>query len=161
MSYRTHRQFAPRVIGLEGLFETLDRALGNPDLDRGYPPHNLVKSGEDRYSIEMALAGFRPSEISVDVEGRVLTISGQPQSREAGGALLHRGISQRPFERRFVLAEHVEVEGASLSDGMLIVDLARVVPESARPRRIAVTGGQPTAAVIEAPKAAEAQAQAA
>ena len=130
----------PYTVGFDGIFRDIERlaAAGNSN---GYPPYNLLQNGEEDYTIEMAIAGFRNEEIDVTAEGRKLTISGNP-SETAGEKVTihHRGIARRPFTREFILAQHVEVAEASLADGILKVNLRYSVPESARPRRIEVAG---------------------
>jgi molecular chaperone IbpA len=104
-----------------------------------YPPYNLIKTEENRFSIEIAVAGFKEGEIEVSMEKNILTVTGSkkdgiPENFE----YLHRGISTRNFERTFPLAEHIEVKGALIRDGMLIIDLERVVPDEDKPKSIAI-----------------------
>ena len=102
------------------------------------------KTGEDSYVLTMAVAGFGPSDIEVVARENVLTVAGRAPQPEEGRAFLHRGIAGRAFERRFVLADHIVVEGATLENGLLQLSLRRVVPEALKPRRIAVQTGRPT-----------------
>lgn len=106
----------------------------------GYPPYNVIKTGEDTFRIEVAVAGFTENELSIVVEDDQLTISGTPErdSAEADSDLLHRGIANRAFTRKFVLGEYMKVKGARLEHGLLSVDLNRELPEERRPVTIAI-----------------------
>jgi molecular chaperone IbpA len=123
-----------------------------------YPPYNIEKTGEDSYRLTMAVAGFGPDDIEVTSKDNTLLVSGRVNAAAPKAEVLYRGIAGRAFERRFVLADHIVVEGASLENGLLHVALKRVVPEALKPRRIPVAG--PTQAQVvgndgaEAPKAA-------
>jgi len=126
------------AIGFDRLARLLDSAQG---ADVSYPPYNIERTGEDAYRLTMAVAGFGPDDIELTAKDNALFIAG----RVAGngqGEVLYRGIAGRPFERRFVLADHIVVEGAELQNGLLHVALKRVVPEALKPRRIAVGTGQ-------------------
>ena len=119
-----------------------------------YPPYNIEKLSEDDYRITMAVAGFAPQDISVEVKGNALTVSGKKtESTESKGEYLHQGIASRAFERRFQLADHVQVHGAGMENGLLHLSLKREVPEALKPRTIPVNGTQAPKA-IEARKAA-------
>ena len=109
-----------------------------------YPPYNIEKTGEDAYRLTMAVAGFSQDELDVTVHENSLIVTGKAQREEANGRYLHRGIARRAFERRFSLADHIKVAGASLDNGLLHVDLVREVPEAMKPRQIKITGGEPT-----------------
>jgi molecular chaperone IbpA len=105
-----------------------------------YPPHNVIKTGEDTVTIEVAVAGFAEGEINIALEKRLLTIAGASQrSEDAAHEYLHRGISSRDFKHTFTLAEHVEVKSAAICNGILAVNLERQVPEEAKPKSIAIT----------------------
>jgi molecular chaperone IbpA len=118
------------------LFEAAQRA---DDSAANYPPYNIEKAGDDRYRIMMAVAGFGEGDIEVTAQENLLVVSGNlGEPREADTTYLHRGIATRAFERRFNLADHVRVVGATLADGVLRVDLERELPEAMKPRRIAV-----------------------
>jgi molecular chaperone IbpA len=110
-----------------------------------YPPYNIEKTAEDAYVLTMAVAGFAPQDIDLTVHENTLTISGKAPQNGDHGRVLYRGIAGRAFERRFVLADHIVVEGASLENGLLHVALKREVPEALKPRRIAIAAGGPQA----------------
>ncbi|MCG5477179.1 MAG: Hsp20 family protein, partial [Sinorhizobium fredii] len=139
------------TVGFDRLFTMLD-SLGQPDQAQTYPPYNIERTGENAYRISMAVAGFDESELSVEARENTLTIKGE-KSEETGEdtQFLHRGIAKRAFERRFQLADHVEIKAALLKNGLLHVDLVREIPEAAKPRRIAI------ASVSSQPKQIEAQ----
>jgi molecular chaperone IbpA len=107
-----------------------------------YPPYNIERVGENEYRITMAVAGFAEDEITVDVKEQTLNVSGAKKAEEKEREYLHRGIAARSFERRFQLADHVEVKGADLQDGLLHIDLVRNVPERLKPRSIAIGNGK-------------------
>jgi molecular chaperone IbpA len=104
-----------------------------------HPPHNIEKTGRDAYRVSLAVAGFAPDELEITTQSNQLVVTGKARNRQA--EYLYEGISGRGFERRFGLAEQVEVTGATLRNGLLAIDLARKVPEAAKPRRIAVQNG--------------------
>jgi molecular chaperone IbpA len=132
--------FAPlyrSTVGFDRLFHMLD-SMGNGGEDLGYPPYNIERLGENRYRITMAVAGFAQEEISVEVKETALTVKGEKKPEDTKREFLHRGIAQRGFERRFQLADYVEVAGADLRDGLLHIDLSRNIPERMKPRTIAI-----------------------
>ena len=130
------------AIGFDRLARLMDNARNVSDAT-GYPPYNIEKTGEDSYVLTMAVAGFSESDIEITAQDNTLTVSGKPQPQpEDGRRYLHRGIAGRAFERRFVLADHIVVEGADLANGLLHVALKQVVPETLKPRRIPVQAGQ-------------------
>jgi molecular chaperone IbpA len=143
--------FAPlyrSTVGFDRLFNLLDSVSG---LDQGptpYPPYNIERTGDNQYRITMAVAGFGQDEIKVDIKEQTLTVSGAKKPEAKEREFLHRGIAARTFERRFQLADHVEVSGADLQDGLLHVDLVRNVPERLKPRSIAI--GNSEAKQVEA-----------
>ncbi|MEQ8371108.1 MAG: Hsp20 family protein [Alphaproteobacteria bacterium] len=143
--------FSPLFRNTVG-FETLSRLMDAANGDSvGYPPYNIEKLDENRYRIALAVAGFGEDDIDVTVKDNTLTITGQIKAEDdKDTSYLYRGIASRQFERRFQLADHIEVRDASLANGMLIVALEREVPESMKPRRIQVNSGQ----AIEGRKAA-------
>ena len=144
--------FAPlfrTAIGFDRLARLMDTAVSTAEAP-SYPPYNIEKTGDDSYRLTMAVAGFRPEDLDVVVKDNTLVITGKAGDETRKGEVLYRGIAGRAFERRFVLADHIVVEGADMQNGLLHVGLKRVVPEALKPRRIAI-GGAPAAAL---PKAA-------
>ena len=131
-----HSPFYRTTVGFDRLLNLLDTAS-----EQGYPPYNIERSDENNYRVTVAVAGFADKDLSVDVKDRVLTITGK---REDGlkSDFLHQGIAGRAFERSFQLAEHVEVKAARLENGLLHVDLERIVPEEKRPRRIQINAAE-------------------
>lgn len=129
------------TIGFDHLADLVDSALRQAPEDN-YPPYNIERSGEDAYRITLALAGFGPEDITVTAEQNLLTIEGK-KTGQAEPEYLYQGIAARPFRRVFNLADHVQVTQASFRDGLLMVDLVREIPESMKPRRIAINGGGP------------------
>lgn len=127
-------------IGFDSLFDELSRVTSLQS-NGNYPPYNVVKHSEDRFSIELAVAGFREGDITVTVDKSQLTISGEQKTDLDAPALeyLYRGISARSFARNFTLADHVEVIDAKVVNGILVVDLERKVPEEMKPKTIAIT----------------------
>lgn len=125
-------------IGFDALFERLERASENT----GYPPHNIIKIDDDNYTIEIAVAGFGESELDIQLKDSILTISGDKAESDTKVVYLHKGISSRKFVRQFTLNEYVEVKGAELSDGVLKIELQRVIPEDKKPRKIAIAKKQ-------------------
>ena len=139
-----HIDFSPfyrSTVGFDRLFDLLDSASGF-ETEPAYPPYNIERLGENEYRITMAVAGFSQDEIKIDVKENALNILGDKKAEDKGRQFLHRGIAARAFERRFQLAEHVEVKGADLKDGLLHVDLVRNVPERLKPRSIAISTGK-------------------
>jgi molecular chaperone IbpA len=137
--------FAPlfrTAIGFDRLARLVDAATAGEV--PSYPPYNIEKTGEDSYRLTMAVAGFRPEDLEVSVKENTLTVTGK-QAEQANGQVLYRGIAGRAFERRFVLADHIEVENADLQNGLLHVGLRRVVPEALKPRRIEIGSSRPAA----------------
>ena len=128
-------------IGFDRLIDLMDESLRFEPEDH-YPPCNIVRTGEDSYRISLAVAGFKPEQISITVDQNVLIISGRAEDKQDKGEYLYRGIAGRPFERRFNLADFVEVKGASVDDGLLQVELKREVPEAMKPRRIEIKTGK-------------------
>lgn len=139
--------FAPlfrTAIGFDRLARLMDSVQPAADAP-SYPPYNIEKVGEDSYRLTMAVAGFGPNDIELTVKENTLVVAGKSSSQTQGD-VLYRGIAGRGFERRFVLADHIVVEGADLQNGLLHVGLKRVVPEALKPRRIAISSGQPAGA---------------
>jgi molecular chaperone IbpA len=124
------------LIGFDTMFDTMERRFAN-QLSNNYPPHNIIRTAENQYEIQIAVTGFDKSEISVTVEANVLVIKGESMTTEySPEQYLHRGLATRDFAREFPLAEHIEVTGAEIKNGMLIVKLVRNIPESAKPKII-------------------------
>ncbi len=144
--------FAPlfrTAIGFDRLARLADSAADAAPT-QAYPPYNIEKTGEDAYRLTMAVAGFGPDNIELVVKDNTLIISGRLADEATKAEILHRGIAGRAFERRFVLADHIVVDGADLQHGLLHVGLKRVVPEALKPRRITIGSGQPALAGAQA-----------
>lgn len=141
-----HVDFSPlyrSTVGFDRLFTILDSLAQPEGAQTTYPPYNIEKTGEDAYRISMAVAGFSEDEISLEAHRNVLTVKGErkEEANDEGSELLYRGIASRAFERRFQLADHVEVLGAELKNGLLHIDLKRSVPEELKPRKIEIANG--------------------
>ena len=133
--------FAPlyrSTIGFDRLVQLLDGVAGFDNEPTTYPPYNIERTGENQYRITMAVAGFGNDDINIEVKEQTLSVRGEKKAEDKDRQFLHRGIAQRSFERRFQLADHVEVSGADLKDGLLHVDLVRNLPERMKPRTIAI-----------------------
>jgi molecular chaperone IbpA len=143
------------AIGFDRLARLVDTAAAAADVS--YPPYNIEKTGEDSYRLTMAVAGFGPDDIEMVVKDNALFIVGRVAGEAPKAEILYRGIAGRAFERKFVLADHMVVDGADLQNGLLHVNLKRVVPESHKPRRIAIGAGSPPAATITANGANDSQ----
>ena len=143
---RTSIDFTPlyrSVVGFDRLASLLE-AAGKTESAGGYPPYNIETEGDNAYRIEIAVAGFKPDELTVDVKENVLTVAGRKTAEEDGKRYLHRGLAERNFERRFQLADYVVVTDAALADGLLSISLKRELPEQLKPRRVEIkTGGAP------------------
>ncbi len=127
-------------VGFDRLFDLLDSA-GKVDAS-GYPPYNIERVDEDDYRITLAVAGFGEDDLDITVHENTLTIAGKRPEGDDARTYLHQGIAGRSFERRFQLADHVRIDGASLVNGLLNVDLRREVPEAKKPRKIAINGAE-------------------
>lgn len=146
-----HTDFTPfyrSAIGFDRLFQMLDQASGF-DSDSGFPPYNIEKTGENAFRITLAVAGFNADELKVEMKEQTLTISGEKAAEKDEKTYLHRGIAARSFERRYQLADHVDVTGADCTNGLLHVDLVRNIPEKMKPRTIAIAS-EPGIKQIEA-----------
>ena len=141
MRMRNLDPFWRTSVGFDRLLDLMDESLRYEPEDH-YPPCNIVRTGEDKYRISLAVAGFKPEQISVTIHQNTLTIAGRPNERQGEAEYLYRGIAGRPFERRFNLADFVEVKRASFEDGLLQIELEREVPESMKPRKIEVELGK-------------------
>ncbi|MQY43542.1 Hsp20 family protein [Epibacterium sp. SM1969] len=145
--------FAPlhrATIGFDQIADLMDRALSADGSQQSYPPYNIEKTADDAYRISIAVAGFSENELSVEVKENALIVAAKKAEQETERSYMHRGIATRAFERRFTLADHIRVTGASHVDGMLHIELQREVPEALKPRRIAINGQLPETAEIEA-----------
>jgi molecular chaperone IbpA len=131
------------TVGFDRLFDLIDSAAGVDQTAASYPPYNIERLGENEYRITMAVAGFSQDELRVDVKEQTLSVTGAKKPDEKVRNFLHRGIAARNFERRFQLADHVEVRGADLQNGLLHIDLVRNVPERLKPRSIAIGKAEP------------------
>jgi molecular chaperone IbpA len=138
------------AIGFDRLFDVLETAARNGAPDN-YPPFDIERSGDDSYRVTLAVAGFAADEIELTAQQNLLVVTGKKAESDEGRTFVHRGIAARGFERRFELADYVQVSGANLENGLLTIDLVREVPEAMRPRKIAIAGQTP---VLEVAKAA-------
>jgi len=127
-------------IGFDRVFDLLDSAARVQPIEN-WPPYDIEKTGEDCYRITIAVAGFSADELEMTKEANLLIIKAEKAEKEQSGNVLHRGIAARPFQRRFQLADYVDVVGADLKDGLLTIDLVREVPEAMKPKRIPVQTG--------------------
>ena len=127
------------LIGFDTMFDQMERRYAN-SVNNNYPPHNILKTGENQYEIQLAVTGFEKSEISVTIESNVLTVRGEGaesiRHENPEIVYLHRGLASRDFAREFPLAEYIEITGAEITNGMLIIKLIRNIPESEKPRVI-------------------------
>jgi molecular chaperone IbpA len=140
------------VVGFDRLASLLDAAAAQ-DGSAGYPPYNIERTGEDAYRVEIAVAGFRPDELTIEVKENLLAVQGRKAANDDSRKFLHRGLAERNFERRFQLADYVVVHDATLSDGLLAISLKRELPEALKPRTIKI-GTPASGALIDGEKAA-------
>lgn len=136
--------FAPlfrTAIGFDRLARLMDSVQAGAEAS-AYPPYNIEKLGEDSYRITMAVAGFSQDDLDLTVQDNTLVVTGRTANEAQKTEVLYRGIAGRAFERRFVLADHIMVEGAEMQNGLLHINLKRVVPESLKPRRVAIQSGE-------------------
>jgi molecular chaperone IbpA len=141
------------TVGFDRLFSMLDQ-IGGTETTPSYPPYNIERTGENAYRISVAVAGFSQDDLSIEVKENALTIRGEKKGNvEQRADVLYQGIAARTFERRFQLADYVQVTGASLENGLLHVELVREIPEAKKPRQIAINGAR-APQTIEAKKAA-------
>ena len=153
---RTNFDFTPyrrSTVGFDRLFDLLETGMRSDAPADSYPPFDIVRDSEDSYRITLAVAGFAPNEIEIVAQQNQLTVSGKRGEDGDKGEYLHRGIATRTFERRFQLADFIEVGHARFENGLLSIELKRVVPEAMKPRKIEIGGGSPANDQIEAPKA--------
>ena len=152
---RSAFDFAPyrrSTVGFDRLFDMLENSsIGGTQ--ENHPPFDLIKAGENEYRIELAVAGFKPDEIDITSQQNQLIVSGRKseESEEKGSDYVYRGIANRSFERRFALADHIQVRGADLKDGMLAIELVREIPEAMKPRKIDIGGKQKAAIGADQP----------
>jgi molecular chaperone IbpA len=156
---RSAFDFAPfrrSTVGFDRLFDMLENS-NTGQAQENYPPFDLIKLGDNEYRIELAVAGFKPGEIDITAQQNVLIVSGKKseESEDRGSDYIYRGIATRSFERRFALADHIQVRGADLKDGLLAVELVREIPEAMKPRKIEIGGSEKPASrqTLEAEKA--------
>ena len=128
------------TVGFDRLFNMLDESKRWTSEENNYPPYNIERTSQDHYWISLALAGFKPEEVTITAEQNVLTVEGH-KADQADHQYLYQGISARPFRRVFNLADYVEVKGATFEGGLLKIELVREVPEAVKPRRIAISVG--------------------
>lgn len=135
------------VVGLDRLAHLLESAA-TTDAASGYPPYNIERTDENAYRIEIAVAGFKPEDLAIEVKENHLTVQGRKPANDEARSYLHQGVAARNFDRRFQLADYVVVKGADLANGLLTITLERELPEQLKPRRIEIATG--TEAAIEA-----------
>ena len=154
---RSAFDFAPyrrSTVGFDRLFDMLENNnLGQSQ--ENYPPFDLIKKGENDYCIQLAVAGFTRDEIDITAQQNVLLVSGRKseENDEKSGDFIYRGIANRSFERRFALADHIQVKGADLKHGLLSIELVREIPEAMKPRKIDIGGGSEKLASTVCPDA--------
>jgi molecular chaperone IbpA len=143
---RSAFDFAPyrrSTVGFDRLFDMLENSSVG-QAGENYPPFDLIKLGDNEYRIELAVAGFKPDEIDITAQQNVLLVSGRKndESDDKDNSYIYRGIATRSFERRFALADHIQVKGADLKDGLLAIELVREIPEAMKPKKINIGGSQ-------------------
>ncbi|MPS69397.1 MAG: Hsp20 family protein [Novosphingobium sp.] len=134
------------MVGFDRLFDMIENQ-GRVNPGDKYPPFNIERRGADAYRITLAVAGFKPADIDITAQANLLVVKGHKPEEAVEGEMLHVGIAQRGFERRFELADYVRVDAADLADGLLVIDLVREVPEAMKPKKIAIGGN--TLTVVE------------
>jgi len=130
------------IVGFDRLAALLD-AAAKTESAGGYPPYNIESVGENAYRVEIAVAGFKAEELSIEAKENVLTVTGRKADNDSGRRFLHQGLAARNFDRRFQLADYVTVSSAQLADGLLSIDLKRELPESLKPRQIPIATAKP------------------
>ena len=143
---RSAFDFAPyrrSSVGFDRLFDMLENSSFGATQEN-YPPFDLRKVGENEYRIELAVAGFKPEELDITAQQNVLIVSGRKneESEEKGSDYIYRGIANRSFERRFALADHIQVKDADMKDGLLSIELVREIPEAMKPKKISIGGNE-------------------
>ena len=145
---RSAFDFAPfrrSTVGFDRLFDMLESSSQGQGQEN-YPPFDLIRLGENDYRIELAVAGFKSNEIDITAQQNVLLVSGRKKEEAEDGKdnnYIYRGIATRSFERRFALADHIQVRGADMKDGLLSIELKREIPEAMKPRKISIGESQP------------------
>jgi molecular chaperone IbpA len=136
------------TVGFDRLFDMLENSSFGAGQEN-YPPFDLIKEGDNEYRIELAVAGFKPDELDITAQQNVLIVSGKKkdESDEKGSNYIYRGIATRSFERRFALADHVQVRSADIKDGLLSIELKREIPEAMKPRKIEIGGAEKRSAI--------------
>ena len=137
------------TVGFDRLFDLLENQARN-NAGENYPPFNIERRGEDSYRITLAVAGFRPDDLEITAQQNLLIVHGRKRDDDSASQMLHLGIANRGFERRFELADYVRVDNADLADGLLVIDLVREIPEAMKPKKIAIAG-QRKLEVVEQP----------
>lgn len=148
----THFDFSPlyrSTVGFDRLARLVDAALTEPARTPSWPPYDIEATGDDRYRITMAVAGFSRDDLKLEVREQVLTVTAERPAEE-GREYLHRGIARRGFSQTFRLADHVKVVGADMENGLLTIDLARELPEAMKPRTIEIGAGNAGPKLVEA-----------
>ena len=148
---RSAFDFAPfrrSTIGFDRLFDLLENSAAGQG-GENYPPFDLVKVDDNKYRIDLAVAGFKPQEVDITAQQNQLVVTGR-KGDENGSDYIHRGIATRSFERRFGLADHIQVTGADMRDGLLSIELVREIPEAMKPKKISIGGVEPKHDQIEA-----------
>ena len=147
------------TVGFDRMYRLLDTALQSGETGQTYPPYNIVTLGEDNYRVTMAVAGFTEDDLEITQVENTLIIKGRALKDENEEVrYLHRGIAARSFEHRFQLADHIQVTGAGLRNGLLEIELVRQVPEAMKPRSIAIQGSEPARVGTRKVEAVEAKA---
>ena len=131
-------------VGFDRVHRFMDAALQSETTQTTYPPYNIQRHEDNEYSITLAVAGFAPEDLTIEVKENLLSVSGQKSKTSVSGEFLHRGIAGRGFHRRYHLADHIRVLGAHMEHGLLTIQLIREIPESLKPRTIAITSIGPT-----------------
>jgi molecular chaperone IbpA len=158
---RSAFDFAPfrrSTVGFDRLFDMLENSNAGQSQEN-YPPFDLIKLGDNDYRIELAVAGFKSDEIDITAQQNVLIVTGRKSedNEQQGNDYIYRGIATRSFERRFALADHIQVKGADLKDGLLAIELVREIPEAMKPRKIDIGGSQERSAIGSGKKPASKQ----
>ena len=157
---RTNYDFSPLFrssIGFDHVFDLLQNAARVQSIDN-WPPYDIEKTGEDQYRLTMAVAGFSADDLDITKHPNLLVVTAHNAEKPGGSEVLHRGIANRGFERRFQLADHMEVAGANVADGLLTIELVRQVPDAMKPKQIPVQTLAASSTADEAPQIEQKQA---